>query len=141
MQILWGIDLNKVAGETALLLGANSVGKTTTLRSIIGLLPCWRGEILLGGEPLQHLKPSERIRRGIGFMSETGVFPDFSIVENIRLGRYFLDDAEVRRAASDFLMCSAISPNAATAWRRVCPVVGAKCSVSPKLSISAPNFY
>lgn len=97
VQILWGVDLDVAAGETALLLGANGVGKTTTLRTIIGLLPCWRGEILFDGEPLQNLKPSERIRRGIGFMSETGVFPDLSIMENIRLGGYFLDRAEVRR--------------------------------------------
>ncbi len=97
VQILWGIDLDVAAGEIALLLGANGVGKTTTLRTIIGLLPCWHGEILFEGEPLQKLKPSERIRRGIGYMSEIGVFPDLSILENIRLGGYFLDNAEVRR--------------------------------------------
>lgn len=97
VQILWGIDLDVRAGETALLLGANGVGKTTTLRTIIGLLPCWRGEISFDGEPLQSLKPSERIRRGIGFMSELGIFPDLSIAENIRLGGFFLGAAEVRR--------------------------------------------
>jgi branched-chain amino acid transport system ATP-binding protein len=80
-----------------MLLGTNGVGKMTTLRTIIGLLPCWRGEILFDGEPLQTLKPSERIRRGIGFMSELGIFPDLSIMENIRLGGYFLGSAEVRR--------------------------------------------
>jgi branched-chain amino acid transport system ATP-binding protein len=97
VQTLWGIDLEVSAGETALLLGANGVGKTTILRTIIGLLPCWRGEILFAGEPLQTLKPSERIPRGIGFMSEQGIFPDLSIAENIRLGGYFLGNAEVRR--------------------------------------------
>lgn len=97
VQILWGIDLDVRAGETVLLLGANGVGKTTTLRVIIGLLRCWRGEILFAGEALQALKPSERIRRGIGFMSELGVFPELSIAENIRLGGYFLGSAEVRR--------------------------------------------
>ncbi|MGH6674461.1 MAG: ABC transporter ATP-binding protein [Xanthobacteraceae bacterium] len=97
VQILWGVDLDVRAGETALLLGANGVGKTTTLRTIIGLLPCWRGEITFEGQPLHDLKPSERIRRGIGFMSELGIFPDLSIAENIRLGGYFLGYAEVRR--------------------------------------------
>jgi branched-chain amino acid transport system ATP-binding protein len=97
VQILWGVDLQVSAGETALLLGANGVGKTTILRAIIGLLPCWRGEILFDGEPLQNLKPSERIPRGIGFMSEQGVFPYLSIAENMRLGGYFLDNAKVRR--------------------------------------------
>jgi branched-chain amino acid transport system ATP-binding protein len=97
VQVLWGIDLDVAAGETALLLGANGVGKTTTLRTIIGLLPCWRGEILFDGEPLQALKTSERIRRGIAFMSELGIFPDLSIAENIRLGGYFLSNTEIRR--------------------------------------------
>jgi len=97
VQILWGIDLDVAAGETVLLLGANGVGKTTILRTIIGLLPCWSGKILFDGEPLQTLKPSERIRRGICYMSELGVFPDLSIAENIGLGGYFLSAAEARR--------------------------------------------
>jgi branched-chain amino acid transport system ATP-binding protein len=97
VQILWGLDLDVAAGETALLLGANGVGKTTTLRAIIGLLPCWHGEIIFDGEPLQDLGPSERIRRGIGYMSQIGVFPDLSILENMRLGGYFLSNAEVQR--------------------------------------------
>jgi branched-chain amino acid transport system ATP-binding protein len=97
VQILWGVDLDVRAGETALLLGANGVGKTTTLRTIIGLLRCWRGEIIFEDEPLQNLTPSERIRRGIGFMSELGIFPDLSIAENIRLGGFFLGNAEVKR--------------------------------------------
>jgi len=97
VQALWGIDLDVAAAETVLLLGANGVGKTTLLRAIIGLLPCWKGEVLFEGEPLQHLGPSEHVRRGIGFMSELGVFPDLSIMENIRLGGYFLRNAELKR--------------------------------------------
>ena len=97
VQVLWGVDLTVAAGETVLLLGANGAGKTTILRMIVGLLPCWSGEILFEGEPLQTLSPSERIRRGIGYMSELGVFPDLSVVENIRLGGYFLANSEVRR--------------------------------------------
>lgn len=97
MQILWGIDLDVGAGETVLLLGANSAGKTTLLRTIIGLLPCWSGTIAFEGEALQTLPPDQRIRRGIAFMSELGVFPTLSIEENIRLGGYFLSDAQVRK--------------------------------------------
>ncbi len=99
MQILWDIALAVEHGQTVLLLGANSAGKTTLLRTIIGLLPCWQGEILFEGAPLQALKPAARIRRGIAFMSELGVFPDLTIDENIRLGGYFLGGAEVRRRA------------------------------------------
>lgn len=97
MQILWDIAFRVEQGETVLLLGANSAGKTTLLRTIIGLLPCWQGEIRFEDRPMQMLRPAARIRRGIAFMSELGVFPDLSIAENIRLGGYFLSGAEVRR--------------------------------------------
>ena len=97
MQVLWGIDLAVNAGETVILLGANSAGKTTLLRTIIGLLPCTGGTITFDGEPVGALPPDQRIRRGIAFMSELGVFPGLTIEENIRLGGYFLSAAEVRR--------------------------------------------
>ncbi len=100
LQILWGIDLDVDAGETVLLLGANSAGKTTLLRTIIGLLPCWRGNIIFDGEAINTLSSDQRIRRGIAFMSELGVFPSLSIEENIRLGGYFLSDSEVRRRSA-----------------------------------------
>jgi len=99
VQVLWGIDLDVAAGETVLLLGANGVGKTTTLRTIIGLLPAWSGDILFDGKPLQQRKPSERILAGIGYMSELGIFPDLSVGENMRLGGYRLGSAELRRRA------------------------------------------
>ncbi|MGC9271614.1 ABC transporter ATP-binding protein [Acidiphilium sp.] len=100
MQILWGIDLNVGSGETVLLLGANSAGKTTLLRTIIGLIQCRGGSITFDGTALQSLPPDQRIRRGIAFMSELGVFPTLSIEENIRLGGYFLDNATVRRRSA-----------------------------------------
>ena len=96
MQALWGIDLHVEPGETVLLLGANSAGKTTLLRTLIGLLPCWRGSITFDGERIEALRPDQRIRRGIAFMSELGVFPTLTIDENIALGGYFLPDARVR---------------------------------------------
>ena len=97
MQVLWGIDLEVKAEETVILLGANSAGKTTLLRTIIGLLPCTGGTIEFNGEAIEHMQPDQRIRRGIAFMSELGVFPGMTIEENIRLGGYFLSGAEVKR--------------------------------------------
>ena len=100
MQILWGIDLTVEPGETVILLGANSAGKTTLLRTIIGLLPCRGGTIRFEGEQIETLTPNQRIRRGIAFMSELGVLPTLSIEENIRLGGYFLSGSEVRRRSA-----------------------------------------
>ncbi|MGC2129011.1 MAG: ABC transporter ATP-binding protein [Candidatus Aquilonibacter sp.] len=100
MKILWGMDLAVHEGETVLLLGANSAGKTTLLRTIIGLLPAWSGAIRFEDEPIEHLSPDQRIRRGIAYMSEQGVFATLTIEENIRLGGYFLSGAEVRRRST-----------------------------------------
>jgi branched-chain amino acid transport system ATP-binding protein len=97
MKTLWGIDLAVESGETVLLLGANSAGKTTLLRTIIGLLPCWNGSIRFEGVAIERLAPDQRIRRGIAFMSELGGFPTLTVEENIRLGGYFLSNAVVRR--------------------------------------------
>ena len=97
IQILWGIGFDVGAGETVLLLGANGAGKTTLLRTIVGFLPCRNGSITFEGQRIDALSPDQRIRRGIAFMSELGVFPTLSIAENIRLGGYFLSNAEVRK--------------------------------------------
>ena len=64
LQVLWGVDLEVAAGETVLLLGANSAGKSTLLRTLIGLLPCWRGEIAFEGERIDRLAPDQRIQIG-----------------------------------------------------------------------------
>ncbi|MGB6986066.1 MAG: ABC transporter ATP-binding protein [Candidatus Aquilonibacter sp.] len=100
LQILWGIDLNVEPRETVILLGANSAGKTTLLRTIVGLLPCRAGSITFEGERIEELSPNQRIRRGIAFMSELGVLPTLSIEENILLGGYFLSGAEIRRRSA-----------------------------------------
>ena len=96
MQVLWGIDMQVQPGQTVLLLGANSAGKTTLLRTLIGLLPCRGGSITFDGERIEALAPDQRIRRGIAFMSELGVFPTLSIDENIALGGYFLSESQMR---------------------------------------------
>ena len=97
MQVLWGIDMQVQPGQTVLLLGANSAGKTTLLRTLIGLLPCRGGQIVFDGERIDELRPDQRIRRGIAFMSELGVFPTLSIDENIALGGYFLAPSRMRQ--------------------------------------------
>lgn len=86
MQVLWGVDLDVRAGETVLLLGANGAGKTTFLKSLVGLIELRQGRIDLAGRDVSRLKSSERMRLGMTYMSELGVFPDLSIDENIRVG-------------------------------------------------------
>ncbi len=86
MQVLWGVDLDVRPGETVLLLGANGAGKTTFLKSLVGLIEARRGHIKLGGDDVTRMRSSDRMQLGMTYMSELAVFPDLSIEENIRVG-------------------------------------------------------
>jgi branched-chain amino acid transport system ATP-binding protein len=86
MQVLWGVDLDVRAGETVLLLGANGAGKTTFLKSLVGLIETRHGSINLAGQDVTRMRSSHRMRLGMTYMSELAVFPDLSIEENIRIG-------------------------------------------------------
>src|SRR5579862_8329256 len=86
MQVLWGVDLDVRAGETVLLLGTNGAGKTTFLKSLVGLVEARQGSIRLGGEDVTRMRSSARMRLGMTYMSELAVFPDLSVEENIRVG-------------------------------------------------------
>ena len=97
MQVLWGVDLDVRGGETVLLLGANGAGKTTFLKSLVGLLEARRGTIGLSGEDITSMRSSDRMRRGMTYMSELAVFPDLSIEENIRIGAQALGHADPGR--------------------------------------------
>src|ERR1700710_2387601 len=94
MQVLWGVDLDVRAGETVLLLGANGAGKTTFLKSLVGLIDARHGSIRLGGEDVTRMRSSDRMRLGMTYMSELAVFPDLSIDENIRVGAQALGHAD-----------------------------------------------
>jgi len=94
MQVLWGVDLDVRAGETVLLLGANGAGKTTFLKSLVGLIEARAGSIKLGGEAVTRMRSSDRMRLGMTYMSELAVFPDLSIEENIRVGAQALGHAD-----------------------------------------------
>src|SRR5271156_2198378 len=60
MQVLWGVDLDVRAGETVLLLGANGAGKTTFLKSLVGLIETRRGHIKLAGQDVTKMRSSDR---------------------------------------------------------------------------------
>jgi len=101
MQVLWGVDLDVRPGETVLLLGANGAGKTTFLKSLVGLIEARQGRIRLAGEDVTRLRSSDRMRRGMTYMSELAVFPDLSIEENIRIGGQALGHAHAGARAEE----------------------------------------
>src|SRR3979411_787607 len=94
MQVVGGVDLDVRAGETVLLLGANGAGKTTFLKSLVGLIEARHGSITLGGADVTRMRSSDRMRLGMTYMSELAVFPDLSIEENIRVGAQALGHAD-----------------------------------------------
>jgi branched-chain amino acid transport system ATP-binding protein len=85
-QVLFGVSLALDAGEAVCLLGRNGVGKTTTLRSIVGLTPPHTGRILLGGTDITGLAPYRVARLGIGFVpQDRRIFGDLSVRENLEV--------------------------------------------------------
>lgn len=95
LQVLSDIHLEVAAGERIVMLGPNGAGKTTLLKTIVGLLPCWRGEIRWEGQRIDHRAVEARIQHGLAFVSEGGVIPDLSVEENLRIGAYFLPRARM----------------------------------------------
>jgi branched-chain amino acid transport system ATP-binding protein len=87
LHILQGVNLEVSAGECAALLGRNGVGKTTTLRAIMGLAPRSRGTIEFDGFDLARCPPHEVPRRGIGYVPQgRGIFPNLTVLENLCIG-------------------------------------------------------
>ena len=83
-QVLFGMSFEIGAGEVVTLLGRNGMGKTTTVRSIMGILPVRAGEILFEDQPI-HTLPSFRIAKaGIGLVPEgRQIFPNLTVRENL----------------------------------------------------------
>lgn len=91
LQVLRGVSFDVEAGQSVALLGANGAGKTTLLRAVLGLLPAWRGSIRFMGRDIGSLPTYKRVRRGLAYMSELGVFPNLSVVENLKIGAYLVE--------------------------------------------------
>jgi branched-chain amino acid transport system ATP-binding protein len=86
-HILFDISLNVDQGEAVCILGRNGVGKTTTLRTIIGLTPPHSGSIIFLGIEIRGKHPFEIARLGIGFVPEDRIiFPDLTVKENLEMG-------------------------------------------------------
>jgi branched-chain amino acid transport system ATP-binding protein len=95
-QVLFGVDLSIEAGEVVTLLGRNGMGKTTTVRSIMGLTPPRRGSIRFRGRPIEREAADRIARMGIALVPEgRQIFPNLSVRENLAA---FADNRSARAA-------------------------------------------
>ena len=87
-QVLFGISLSVEPGQVISLIGRNGVGKTTTMRSIIGLTPASSGNIVFEGTDITNLPAYKISRLGVGFVpEERRIFPQLSVWENLDIAR------------------------------------------------------
>ena len=88
-DVLRDVSVSLGAGEIVGVIGRNGVGKSTLMRTLIGLLPARRGSVRLRGEDLTRLPAEERARRGLGYVPQgREVFPAMTVRDNLRTGAF-----------------------------------------------------
>lgn len=86
-RIIPALDLDVEKGKIVCLIGRNGVGKSTTLKSIMGLVKTPNGSIMLDGAEIIKMPAYERVRRGIGYVPQgRDIFPQMTVYENLMLG-------------------------------------------------------
>ena len=87
-QILFAVTFEVGDGEIVALLGRNGAGKSTTLKSVIGLVRTARGEIIVAGHRIDKFSTNRISRLGIGYVPEDRrIFTDLTVAENLEVGR------------------------------------------------------
>ena len=86
-RVIPGLNLQAKKGEITCLIGRNGVGKSTTLKSIMGLVKTPTGRILLADQDIIHMKTYDRVKKGIGYVPQgRDIFPQMTVQENIERG-------------------------------------------------------
>ena len=93
IHALKGVSLYVDEGEIVTLIGANGAGKSTTLRTISGLLHPKEGTVRLGDKDITHVEPHKIVGAGVGHVPEgRGIFPKLTVRENLDMGAFTVDD-------------------------------------------------
>ncbi len=106
IPILYGIDLEIAAGEVVGILGHNGMGKTTLMKTLIGLVPATDGSIVFDGVDVTRERADRRARRGMGYVPQgREIFPRLSVRENLRMAALAAggsDESAVDEVLADF---------------------------------------
>lgn len=95
IEILKGVNYKIGAGEIVCLLGGNASGKSTTMKTVLGIVRPHAGEVLFEGVVINGVRTAERIRRGIATVPENRrLFPHLTVLENLEMGAYTRSDRE-----------------------------------------------
>jgi branched-chain amino acid transport system ATP-binding protein len=104
LQVLWDVSLQVRKGELVALLGRNGAGKSTTLRTIAGLLKPKAGRITLQGHPIENLAAHEISRRKVSLVPESlCLFSGMPVSENLLLGAYCVRDQQAIQDAMEYV--------------------------------------
>jgi len=102
-HILHNVNFSVKEGQIVALLGRNGMGKTTLLRSIIGLTPTHGGSVILQGKDVTHVPPHKIAALGVGYVPQgREIFPFHTVEENLRLGRSGLKDKTIPHETYDY---------------------------------------
>ena len=118
IHALKGISLSVNKGEIVTLIGANGAGKSTTLKTISGIVRPRQGHILLDGEDLSQYPADEIVYKGVSEVPEgRGIFSRLTVMENLEMGAYIRDDA--RQIAEDVERVFALFPRLKERYKQV----------------------
>jgi len=102
IHALKGISLYVNEGEIVSLIGSNGAGKSSTLRTISGIIHARQGQVLLDGKDITHIEPHTVVGMGVGHVPEgRGIFPKLTVQENLEMGAFTINDQKLIKERLD----------------------------------------